>query len=126
MDNIKQEYKNEEEKQKIENEHKIDIKMKELDLIGKIEEYKNKEQKDKNNYNLEILKNKNKTEYEENKLNKELILQEQNIENDKKKALLNIDYNQEEQLMKQEIEAYSDEMLLQMLTAKIMENSNIN
>ena len=69
-----------------------------------------------------MIKETNKTEYEEDNLNKELLLQKQKIENDKAKKLLNIQYNQEEKFMIQEIERNKDEMLLQMLTAKMMSN----
>ena len=40
----------------------------------------------------------------------------------KQKKLLNIQYNKEEKFMIQEIERNKDEMLLQMLTAKMMSN----
>ena len=122
IDNIEQKYRYEEEKNKIENDHIIDMRKKELKLNEKIEEIKDKTKKDEEYHELEMIKETNKTEYEEDNLNKELLLQKQKIENDKAKKLLNIQYNQEEKFMIQEIERNKDEMLLQMLTAKMMSN----
>ena len=98
------------------------MRKKELKLNEKIEEIKDKTKKDEEYHELEMIKETNKTEYEEDNLNKELLLQKQKIENDKAKKLLNIQYNQEEKFMIQEIERNKDEMLLQMLTAKMMSN----
>ena len=70
-----------------------------------------------------LIKSKKKTEIEEEKLNQDLLFNENQIENDKKVALLNIDINKEEQLMMQEIESNKDDMLLQMLTAQMMGNA---
>ena len=98
------------------------MRKKELKLNEKIEEIKDKTKKDEEYHELEMIKETNKREYEEDNLNKELLLQKQKIENDKAKKLLNIQYNQEEKFMIQEIERNKDEMLLQMLTAKMMSN----
>ena len=98
------------------------MRKKELKLNEMIEEIKDKTKKDEEYHELEMIKETNKTEYEEDNLNKELLLQKQKIENDKAKKLLNIQYNQEEKFMIQEIERNKDEMLLQMLTAKMMSN----
>ena len=85
IDNIEQKYRYEEEKNKIENDHIIDMRKKELKLNEKIEEIKDKTKKDEEYHELEMIKETNKTEYEEDNLNKELLLQKQKIENDKQK-----------------------------------------
>ena len=108
---------------KICEEYIIDIKNKEIELNKKIQDSKTKSKIDKDNHNLSIDKEQKKTEIEEEKLNQDLLFNENQIENDKKVALLNIDINKEEQLMMQEIESNKDDMLLQMLTAQMMGNA---
>ena len=123
INNIEQKNKYEEQKENIENEHIIDMKNKEIELNKKIQDSKTKSKIDKDNHNLSIDKEQKKTEIEEEKLNQDLLFNENQIENDKKVALLNIDINKEEQLMMQEIESNKDDMLLQMLTAQMMGNA---
>ena len=115
-----------EPKQKIENEHEIELKKKELEQEEKMKEYEKKSKIDKDNYELTILRNQNKTELEENELKKYLEQQEKKIENEKKQELLKNQYSLEERFMEQQIDAQQDEMLLQMMAANMMVNNQMN
>jgi hypothetical protein len=91
-----------------------------------MKEIEQKSKTDKDNYELNILKNKNETEFQEYESNKYLEQQEKKIENEKAKELLKNEFSFQERIMMNQMDAQKDEMLLQMLAAQMMFNNQMN